>query len=98
MRDLGFAALGTILLPGGDIVVTKVAIEPVWYLPGVAQRFGVEESTLRYTLFEQTGGMSPELITRPDLTVFLPPIGGLTVYIVGPVAAITDPTARCTGA
>ena len=38
---------GTILLPGGDIVVTKVAIEPVWYLPGVAQRFGVEESTLR---------------------------------------------------
>ena len=25
---------GTILLAGGDIVVTKAAIEPVWYLPG----------------------------------------------------------------
>ena len=83
---------GSILLPGGDIVVTKAAIEPVWYLPGVAQRFGVDESTLRHTLFEHTGGMFPELVTRPDLTVFLPPIGGLTVYIVGSVAAITDPT------
>jgi GTP cyclohydrolase II len=35
--------------------------------------------------------MFPELVTRPDLTVFLPPIGGVTVYIVGPVVAITDP-------
>ena len=83
---------GTVLLAGGDIVVTKAAIEPVWYLPGVATRFNVDESVLRHTLFEQTGGMFPELVTRPDLAVFLPPIGGLTVYIVGPVAAITDPT------
>lgn len=83
---------GTILLAGGDIVVTKAAIEPVWHLPGVARRFHVDESVLRHTLFEQTGGMFPELVTRPDLEVFLPPIGGLTVYIIGPVAAITDPT------
>ena len=27
--------------------VTKAAIEPVWYLPGVAERFGVSESDLR---------------------------------------------------
>lgn len=27
--------------------------------------------------------MYPELITRPDLKVFLPPIGGLTAYIFG---------------
>src|SRR5207245_2287408 len=58
---------GTILLAGGDIVVTKAAIEPVWYLPGVARRFDVDESVLRHTLFEQTGGMFPELVTRPDL-------------------------------
>lgn len=25
--------------------------------------------------------MYPELITRPDVKVFLPPIGGLTAYI-----------------
>ena len=82
---------GKIMKPGGDLVVTKAAIEPVWYLPGLAQRLGVSESVLRRTLFEQTGGMFPELVTRPDLQVFLPPIGGMTVYIVGDVAAITDP-------
>ncbi|RUO96474.1 hypothetical protein BC936DRAFT_141988 [Jimgerdemannia flammicorona] len=28
--------------------------------------------------------MYPELITRPDLKIFLPPIGGISVYIFGP--------------
>ena len=82
---------GKILREGGDLVVTKAAIEPVWYLPGIAQRFGVDEGTLRHTLFEQTGGMFPELVTRSDLEVFLPPIGGLTVYLVGELGAIADP-------
>ena len=40
---------------------------------------------LRRTLFEQTGGMFPELVTRPDSQVFLPPIGGITVYLFGDV-------------
>ncbi|MGB7085902.1 MAG: GTP cyclohydrolase II [Phormidesmis sp.] len=82
---------GTVMNARGELVVTKAAVEPVWYLPGIAQRFGVLESDLRRTLFEQTGGMFPELVTRPDLQVFLPPIGGLTVYILGDPAAITDP-------
>ncbi len=82
---------GKILKPGGDLVVTKAAIEPVWYLPGIARRLHLDEGELRYTLFEQTGGMFPELVTRPDLQVFLPPIGGITVYIVGQLAAIHDP-------
>jgi GTP cyclohydrolase II len=76
---------------GGNLVVTKAAIEPVWYLPGVAQRLGVSEEELRQALFEQTGGMFPELVTRPDLQVFLPPIGGITVYMMGNLEAITDP-------
>ena len=82
---------GKIMKAGGDLVVTKAAIEPVWYLPGIATRLKVTETDLRHALFEQTGGMFPELITRPDLQVFLPPIGGVTVYIVGDIAAITDP-------
>ncbi|MEM7796378.1 MAG: GTP cyclohydrolase II [Cyanobacteria bacterium P01_C01_bin.118] len=82
---------GKILKPGGELVATKAAIEPVWHLPGIAKRFRVKESDLRRTLFEQTGGMFPELVTRPDLQVFLPPIGGHTVYILGDVEAITDP-------
>ncbi len=82
---------GQIMKENGDLVVTKAAIEPVWYLPGIAHRLKVKESDLRHTIFEQTGGMFPELITRSDLQVFLPPIGGVTVYIVGDIAAITDP-------
>lgn len=42
-------------------------------------------------LTQQTGGMFPELVTRPDLEVFLPPIGGITVYIIGDVLSIADP-------
>ena len=39
------------------------------------------EGLLRRALFEDTGGMYPELITRPDIKIFLPPIGNLTAYI-----------------
>jgi GTP cyclohydrolase II len=84
------AADGTVLHGTGDISVTKIAVDPVWHLPGVAGRFGVAEGELRRTLFEQTGGMFPELVTRPDMQVFLPPIGGLTAYIVGDVTALWD--------
>ena len=82
---------GGILHANGDVAVTKIAIDPVWWLPGIARRFGASERDLRRTLFEQTGGMFPELVTRPDMSVFLPPIGGATVYIVGEVAALADP-------
>ncbi|MCA8920510.1 MAG: GTP cyclohydrolase II [Planctomycetes bacterium] len=75
----------------GDCFVTKAAVEPVWYLPGIAKRCGTTESELRRCLFQHTGGMFPELVTRGDLDVFLPPIGGCTVYIFGELEAITDP-------
>src|SRR5438093_12231600 len=35
--------------------------------------------------------MFPELVTRTDLAVFLPPIGGATVYMFGDVSGIADP-------
>jgi len=81
---------GKILKQGGSIVVVKAAIEPVWHLPGVAKRFGCSEADLRRTLFEHTAGMFPELVTRTDLQVFLPPIGGLTLYMFGDIASIAD--------
>ncbi|MCK9194942.1 MAG: GTP cyclohydrolase II [Nevskia sp.] len=83
---------GKVLLADGSAVVTKVALEPVWWLPGVAKRFGVSETDLRRALFEETGGMYPELVTRSDLEVFLPPIGGQTAYIFGEPAALADPS------
>jgi len=87
---------GKIVLPNNDIKVTKVAIEPVWYLPGMARRIGTEEGELRRILFVETGGMFPELVTRPDLKVFLPPIGSTTVYIFGNPADLANPEVELT--
>ena len=83
---------GRVLLDSGEIRVTKAAIDPVWHLPGVAARFGVLEADLRRSLFEETGGMFPELVTRPDLEILLPPIGGTTVYVFGEVERIAEPS------
>jgi GTP cyclohydrolase II len=82
---------GRILLDDASATVTKVALEPVWWLPGVAERFKVKEADLRRALFEETGGMYPELVTRSDLEVFLPPIGGQTLYVFGDIRDLADP-------
>ena len=87
---------GKVLTAGGAAMVTKAAIEPVWWLPGVAQRFGCSETDLRRVLFEETGGMYPELVTRSDLEVFLPPIGGQTVYIFGDPRDLANPQVELT--
>lgn len=87
---------GRILLEDASAAVTKIALEPVWWLPGVARRFKVSEADLRRALFEETGGMYPELVTRSDLEVFLPPIGGQTLYVFGDVRALADPNVTLT--
>ncbi len=83
---------GEVVLPTGEVRVTKAAIDPVWHLPGLAARFGVAEHDLRRILFEETGGMFSELVTRPDIEIFLPPIGGTTLYLFGDVERLRDPT------
>jgi GTP cyclohydrolase II len=81
---------GTVLHDTGEASVIKAAIEPVWYLPGIAKRLGVTEHALRQALYRHTGHMFPELVTRPDLQVFLPPIGNTTLYIFGDPEALQD--------
>ncbi|KAI2503336.1 GTP cyclohydrolase N terminal [Fragilaria crotonensis] len=81
---------GKVLMPSGQSIVAKAAIEPVWYLPEVARRFECTETNLRQSIFRMTNGMYPELITRPDIKIFLPPIGGLTIYIWGDPSTIPD--------
>ncbi|TEB03936.1 hypothetical protein FA13DRAFT_1723564, partial [Coprinellus micaceus] len=70
---------------GVEVNVSKAAIDPVWYLPGVAERFGISESLLRRALFEDTGGMSSSR-----------PIGGCTVYIFGNPAFMYDESKELT--
>jgi len=81
---------GDIVKPNGLVRVMKAAIDPVWYLPGVARRFDITETELRESLNAHTGGMYPELVSRPDLKVFLPPIGGSTIYCFGDPAKLGD--------
>ena len=90
LRKGRLKADGKFLTAGGAAMVTKVALEPVWWLPGVARRFNCSEADLRRVLFEETGGMYPELVTRSDLEVFLPPIGGQTLYIFGNPRDLAD--------
>jgi GTP cyclohydrolase II len=87
---------GNIVHGDGGISVVKIAIDPVWYLPGIAERFDTTEMGLRRALFEQTAGMFPELVTRLDMHVFLPPIGGTTVYMFGDVEKLSDVGTRIT--
>jgi GTP cyclohydrolase II len=87
---------GKFIKENHDVKVTKVAIEPVWYLPGIAKRFKVTEGELRKVLFTETGGMFPELVTRPDLKLLLPPIGSTTVYIFGKPADLANPKIELT--
>lgn len=82
--------------PKVEVAVSKAAVEPVWYLPGIAARFGVSEDALRLALYEDTGGMYPELLTRSDLKTYLPPIGGVSVYIFGDPAFVSDPRKELT--
>jgi len=87
---------GKVVLDNMDIKVTKVAIEPVWFLPGMAKRLKIDEGSLRRILFTESGGMYPELITRPDLKVWLPPIGSTTVYIFGNAQDLAKPEIELT--
>ena len=81
---------GIIVKANGSLQVTKIAIDPVWYLPGIATRLGTSEKKLREVLHEHTGGMFPEFIQRPDLKVWLPPVGNTTLYILGDVGTIAN--------
>ena len=45
---------GKIVTEDGFINVIKIAIDPVWYLPGVAQRMGIAEPDLREKLYSWT--------------------------------------------
>lgn len=90
LREGRVKADGAILKEDGQSLVTKAAVEPVWYLPEVAARFGCSEMVLRQALFKETNMMYPELLTRLDIKTFLPPIGGLTIYIWGNPDSIPD--------
>ena len=87
---------GKVLTDNGAAMVTKAAIEPVWYLPGVAKRFGCSGPTCAACCSKRPAACIPELVTRSDLEVFLPPIGGQTIYIFGNPRDLANPEVELT--
>ncbi|CAN7633565.1 GTP cyclohydrolase II [Rhizobium sp. LjRoot98] len=83
LRAGRLAADGRIVDSLGGVRVTKIAIEPVWWLPGIADRLNMPETALRRALVDASGGMYPDLVARPEFKAFLPPIGGTSVYLFG---------------
>ncbi|MBD64595.1 MAG: hypothetical protein CME62_05285 [Halobacteriovoraceae bacterium] len=87
---------GKVVKEDGSVKCTKIALEPVWYLPGMAKRLKIDEGELRKILFQETGGMFPELVTRPDLKILLPPIGSTTAYVFGNPDDLQNPEIELT--
>jgi len=58
------------------MAVDVPAPRPVSHLSGVAQRLHCCEAEMRHVLFEEAGGMYPELVTRSELEVLLSPSAG----------------------
>ena len=54
----------------GELAVTKVAVEPVWHLPGVAERFGIGKHAPCYILkrsVENELGVGCEAVIQADI-------------------------------
>ena len=84
---------GKILRETGDVVVTKAAIEPVWYLPEIAKRFGCAEThAAPHAVRAHRRHVLRSSSRAATSTVFLPPIGGATIYMFGDVQTIADPS------
>jgi len=79
---------GDIVNADGSIKCIKVAVDPVWHLPKLADAVGVGEPLLRERLAQWTQN---DNVLDPDNKVFLPSIGGTTLYLFGDPSAITDP-------
>lgn len=79
---------GKVVLDDYSINIVKVAVDPVWHLPSLASKLGVEESELRDKLAKWTQN---DRLYDTDSDVYLPSLGGTTAYIFGDLSAIHDP-------
>lgn len=79
---------GKIVSSEGLINTIKIAVDPVWNIPALSKKLGIDEKTMRERLAEWTGN---EKILDHSMEVFLPAIGGTTIYVIGDLNAITNP-------
>ena len=82
---------GTIVDSDGGINVTKIAIQYSWNLKKLAEKIQMTENNLRQAIYKSTNN---EQIFNKDYNIFLPNIGGMTVYIFGDINKVSDPMAE----
>ena len=82
---------GVIVDADGGINVTKIAIQYSWNLKKLANKINMSEDKLRQAIYKSTNN---EKILNKDCNIFLPNIGGMTVYILGDINKVSDPMAE----
>lgn len=80
---------GGLVTEEGGIKITKIAIDHVFNMPGLAVRLGVTEELLRDEFYKYSQN---DRMMNKDLKAFLPAIPGITVYIFGDLRKLADPT------
>lgn len=72
----------------GSINCVKYAIDHVWNLPALAQVLSMDETVMRKALAHATQN---EHLLDTSVNAYLPPIGGVTLYIMGDPSKLADP-------
>lgn len=80
---------GDIVKNDGGVNCIKAGIEYVWNIPGVSQRLGIDEDVLRESICKYT--QNPNLMDKEKKS-YLPPIGGITVYLIGDPRKLANPS------
>lgn len=78
---------GHIVLDDGQIKTTKVAIDAIWNIPGMAKRLGFTEADLRDRLYKYT---HDDGLKDPKLNAYLAPVEGTTIYLFGDITKLGD--------
>jgi hypothetical protein len=82
---------GKVLTAGGAATVTKAAVEPVWYLPGVAQRFKAARAICAACCSKKPAACTPSWSRAATWRCFCRPSAGLTLYIFGNPRDLANP-------
>ena len=78
---------GKIVNMDGSINIFKIAIENVWNIPLLAEKLNLSEEDLRNAIYTSTNNKD---ILNTEIKVYIPPIGGTTIYIFGNILNIND--------
>jgi len=87
--ELKFEQDGKIVNPDGSANVMKIAIDYVWNIPRLARRLKMEEKRFRQELSKYCQNTK---ILDENIKVFMPPVGGVTVYVCGDIRKLKDET------